>query len=94
MSVPQNTSVEGDNVTFTCHVTGANPPVSEYRFYINNSDTPLNTVKNSNQYTIQGVQRSKHYGEYKCVAHNSVGDGQSYAVVLNINGKSFLEKTK
>ena len=94
ISVAQNTAVEGDSVTFTCDVTDANPPVSYYRFYVNNSRTPLNTVNNSNQYTIQHVQRSKHYGEYKCVAQNDVGDGQSDAVVLNIKGKSFLEKTK
>jgi len=71
-------------VTLTCHVTAANPAVSEYRFYLN--DTVRNT-SNSNSLTIIDVQRSKHYGKYKCVAHNDVGDGQSNAVVLNINGK-------
>ena len=70
-------------------MTDAYPPVSEYRFYFNDSNTTLNTVTDINTFTLTNVQRSQHYGSYKCVAHNDVGDGQSDAVVLNINGKSF-----
>jgi len=78
-------------VTLTCLVTAANPAVSEYRFYLN--DTMRNTSK-SNSLTIIDVQRSKHYGKYKCVAHNDVGDGQSNEVVLNINGKCLSMRAK
>jgi len=74
-------------VTLTCHVTAANPAASEYRFYLNHT---IRNTSNSNKVTIIDVQRSKHYGEYMCVAHNNVGDGQSDAVVLDINGKCLI----
>ena len=78
----------------TCNVTAANPPVSEYRVYLNESNTPAYTLKNSNNTIIKNVQRSQHYGEYKCEAHNAVGNGQSSAVLLNINGESLsFERT-
>ena len=82
-----NTATEGDNITLTCHVTEANPPVSEYRFYFNDSTAALNTITDINQFTLTSVQRSQHYGSYRCVAHNDAGDGQSVAIVLNITGK-------
>jgi len=84
ITLSKSTALQGENVTLTCHVTAANPAVSEYRFYLN--DTVRNTSK-SNSLTIIDVQLSKHYGKYKCVAHNDAGDGQSNAVVLDINGK-------
>ena len=76
------------------HVTDANPQVSAYTFYVNNSNMALNTLTGINKFTLTNVQRSQHYGSYKCVTHNDAGDGQSDAVVLNINGKSFLGDTK
>ena len=83
----QNAAIQGDNVTLTCNVAAANPPLLEYRFYLNDSDKAFNSVTNINQYTIHDVQRSRDYGEYKCVASNSVGNGQSDTVILNIKGK-------
>ena len=77
-----------DKETFTCHVSAANPSVSEYRFYRN--DTVIKTLQYINKYTIHDVQRSQHYGKYNCVAHNDAGDGDSDAVDLNINGKLFV----
>ena len=79
-------------MTVTCHVGAANPLVSEYRFYLNNSNTALNTLTNINQHTIQGVQRTRDYGKYKCVARNAAGEGLSNAVVLDIHGMSVLRK--
>lgn len=78
----------------TCNGTAANPPVSEYRFYLNESSTPVYTLKNTNNITIKNVQRLQHYGEYKCEAHNAVGNGQGCSVVLNINGESLVHETK
>ncbi len=71
-------------MTFTCHVTVAKPQVSQYRFYLNDT-----LIKDSNysQYTINNVTQSQHYGEYKCVAHNDVGDGPEATVTLNVNGE-------
>ena len=86
-SAAQNTAIEGDDVNLTCTVTAANPPLLEYRFYLNDSNKAINSVTNVNQYTIHDVQRSQDYGEYKCVAKNSAGNGQSDTVVLNIKGK-------
>ena len=83
-SAAANTVAQGDSVTFTCHVKAAKPRVPQYRFYLNDS-----LVKDSNdsQYTINNVQRSQHYGEYKCVPHNDVGDGPEASVTLNVNGE-------
>ena len=78
----------------TCNVAAANPPVSEYRVYLNRSSTPVYTSKNTNNVTIKNVQRSQHYGEYKCEAHNAVGNGQSSPVLLNINGESILNESR
>ena len=69
-------------------MSAANPPVSEYRFYRN--DTVLKTLQYINEYTIHDVQRSQHYGKHNCVAHSDAGDGDSDAVDLNINGKLFV----
>ncbi|KAL9964203.1 hypothetical protein ACROYT_G027805 [Oculina patagonica] len=82
-SAAANTVTQGDSVTFTCHVTAAKPQVSRYRFYLN--DTTLVKDSNDSQYAINNVQRSQHYGEYKCVAHNDVGDGPEGSVTLNVN---------
>lgn len=80
-----NTIKQGGSVTFTCGITTAKPQVSRYKFYLN--DTTL--VKNSsdNQYTVNNVQRSQHYGKYKCVPHNDVGDGPEAIVTLNVNSE-------
>lgn len=91
-SAAGNIAVQGQNVTLSCDVTEAKPPVSEYTFYLNNSI--FTTVTNVNTFTIHGVKRSQHSGKYECVAHNDAGDGQSDAVVLNINGKSLLRDEK
>ena len=93
-SVAQNIAIQGQNVTLTCHVGAANPPVSEYRFYLNNSNMALNTLTDINQHTIKGVQRTRDYGKYKCVAKNAAGEEQSNAVALDINGKSFLREDR
>ena len=75
----QNTVTEGDAVTFKCIVMAAVPQVSFYKFYFN---------ENSNsEYTLNNVNRSQHYGEYKCVPHNDVGDGAKAIVRLNIEGR-------
>ena len=93
-SAAQKTAIQGQNVTLTCHVGAANPPVSEYRFYPNNSNTALNTLTDINQHTIKGVQRTRDYGNYRCVAKNAAGEEQSNAVALDINGKSFLREDR
>ena len=80
-----NTVTEGGSVTFTCHVTAAKPQVSRYRFFLN--DTALVKDGNNNQYTINNVQRSQHYGKYKCIPSNDVGDGPEATLVLNVNGE-------
>ena len=84
-SAADNTVTQGRSVTFTCHVTAAKPQVSRYRFHLN--DTTLVKDNNGNQYTINNVQRSQHYGKYKCVPHNDVGDGPEAAVILDVNGE-------
>ncbi|KAL9964806.1 hypothetical protein ACROYT_G028494 [Oculina patagonica] len=84
-SAAANTVTQGDAVTFTCHVTAAKPQVSQYRFYLNDT-TPVKDSKDS-QYTISNVQRSQHYGKYKCVPHNDVDDGPEATVTLNVNGE-------
>ena len=81
--VAANTVTQGDSVTFTCHVTAARPQVSQYRFYL--SETTAVQDSNDSQYTINNVQRSQHYGKYKCVPHNDVGDGPEATVTLNVN---------
>lgn len=84
-SAAGNTVTEGGSVTFTCHVTATKPQVSQYRFYLN--DTTLVKGSSVSQYTINNVQRSKHYGKYKCVPRNDVGDGPEATVKLNVNGE-------
>jgi len=84
-SAAGNTVTQGGSVTFTCHVTAAKPQVSGYRYYLN--DTTLVKDSNDKQYTINNVQRSQHYGKYKCVPRNDVGDGAEATVSLNVNGE-------
>ena len=84
-SAAANTVTQGDSVTFTCHVTAAKPQVSQYRFYLN--ETTLVKDSNDNQCTINNVQRSQHYGKYKCVPRNDAGDGPEAIVTLNVNGE-------
>ena len=79
----QNTINEGETVTFKCKVTAALPKVSIYKFYFNGS---LLTNRSNFEYTLNNVNRSQHYGEYRCVPHNDAGDGAEATVRLNING--------
>ena len=79
----QNTVTEGDTVIFKCLVMAAVPQVSTYKFYF--SGRLLSNSSNS-EYTLNNVNRSQHYGEYKCVPHNDAGDGADAVVTLNING--------
>ena len=80
-----NTITQGDTVTFTCHVTAAKPEVSQNIFSLN--DTTIIKAGYGSQYTINNVQRSLHYGKYKCVPSNNVGDGPEATVTLNVNGE-------
>ena len=84
-SAADNTVTQGDTVTFTCHVTAAKPPVSQYRFSLN--DSTIVKDGNGSQHTIINVQRSQHYGKYKCVPSNDVGDGPEATVTLIVNGE-------
>ena len=59
--------------------------MSRYKFYLNDTDVVKDS--NDNQYTINNVQRSQHYGTYKCEPSNDVGDGPEATVILNVNGK-------
>ena len=86
-SAAHNTAIQGDDVILTCTVAAANPQVSEYKFYLNDSNNAINSGANISLYTIYGVQRARDYGKYKCVAHNTVGDGESNEVFLDIKGK-------
>jgi len=86
-SAADNTVTQGASVAFTCDVTAAKPQVSRYRFYLN--DTTKVKDSNDNQYTINNVQRSQHYGKYKCIPRNDVGDGAEAAVILNVNGELY-----
>ena len=79
----QYTITEGDTVTFKCIVMAAVPQVSIYKFYFNGR---LLSGKSNSEYTLNNVNRSQHYGEYKCVPHNDAGDGAEAIVRLNING--------
>ena len=83
-SVAQNTVTEGDTVTFKCIVMAAVPQVSIHKFYFNGS---LLSENSNNEYTINNVNRSQHYGEYKCVPHNDVGVGAKATVRLHIKGE-------
>ncbi|XP_066024524.1 neural cell adhesion molecule 1-like isoform X8 [Pocillopora verrucosa] len=78
----QNTVTEGDTVTFTCIVMAAVPEVSIYKFYFNGR---LLGGNNNSEYTLNKVNRSQDYGEYKCVPQNDAGDGAEATVRLDIN---------
>jgi len=84
-SAADNTVTQGESVTFTCDATAAQPQVSRYSFSLN--DTTFVKDSNDNQYTINNVQRSQHYGKYQCVPRNDVGDRPEAAVILNVNGE-------
>ena len=80
----QNTVTEGDTVTFKCIVMAAVPQVSIYKFYFNGS---LLSNNRNGEFILNNVNRSQHYGDYKCVPHNDVGDGAKATVRLNIEGE-------
>ena len=88
-SAAGNTVTQGGSVTFTCHVTAAKPQVSRYRFYLN--DTTLVKDSNDRQYTINNVQRSQHYGKYKCVPRNDVGNGPEMVSYITVWYTSTVE---
>ena len=79
----QNTITEGDSVTFNCTVVAAVPQVSIYKFYFRGQ---LLRNTNNSEFTLNNVNRSQHYGEYKCAPHNDAGDGAEATVRLNIDG--------
>ena len=68
----QNTVTEGDTVTFKCKVMAAVPQVSIYKFYFNGG---LFSGNSSREYTLNNVNRSKHYDNYQCAPHNDAGEG-------------------
>ena len=84
-SAADNTITQDDTVTFTCQVTAAKPQVSRYIFSLNDTTIVKDSV--GSQYTINNVQRSQHYGKYKCVPSNDVGDGPEATMILNVNGE-------
>ena len=59
------------------------PLVSIYKFYFNGY---LLSNNSNNEYTLNNVNRSQHYGKYKCVPHNDAGEGAEATVMLNITG--------
>ena len=67
-----------------CIVMAAVPEVSIYKFYFNGR---LLGGNNNSEYTLNKVNRSQHYGEYKCVPQNDAGDGTEATVRLDINGR-------
>ena len=83
-SAVNNTATQGDTVIFTCDVTAARPLVSQYTFFLNDT---LVKASNDSQYTINNVQRSDDFGEYKCLPRNDVGNGTEATVKLNVNGE-------
>ena len=89
-SAASNTAVKGDQVTFTCKVTGANPAVDKYKFYFKNSNTPI-AENSKGTYQINSVKGSDQ-GTYKCVPHNAVRDGEQATVMLTVNDKLSMEQ--
>ena len=79
----QNTVTEGDSVTFNCTVMAAVPLVSIYKLFFKGH---LLSNNSNSEYTLNIVNRSQHYDEYKCVPHNEAGDGAEATVRLNISG--------
>ena len=59
------------------------PQVSIYKFYFNHR---LLRGNSNSEYTLKNINRSQHFGDYKCVPHNNAGDGAEATVRLNING--------
>ena len=86
-SAASNTAVEGDQVTFTCRVTGTKPAVDKYKLYFKN--TPI-AENSKGTYQINSVKRSNQ-GTYKCVPHNAAGDGEEATVTLTVNGKLWIK---
>ncbi|XP_022809523.1 neural cell adhesion molecule 1-like [Stylophora pistillata] len=80
-SIPSNSIIQGGEVTFTCSVAAAKPLVSEYTFFLNDSEI---TASPKGNYTIGNVSRSLHHGIYKCVPRNFVGNGSEDSFVLNV----------
>ncbi|XP_068733616.1 neural cell adhesion molecule 2-like isoform X2 [Montipora capricornis] len=74
---------QGGAVKVTCVVSASNPPVSEYRFFLNGK--LRHTRNNSSEITIENLQRYQDNGNYSCEAQNSVGFAQSDKAFLDIN---------
>ena len=88
-SVARDTAVQGNTVTITCKVSGAEPAVAGYRIYFIDSNTPL-AEPTDGIYIINNVQRAQHLGKYKCVPYNDAGNGPGATVQLIIKGKDMI----
>ncbi|XP_068733652.1 neural cell adhesion molecule 2-like isoform X1 [Montipora capricornis] len=75
--------VQGDTVKITCVVSASNPPVLEYRFFLNGILLVSNS--SSNKITIGDLRRDKDNGNYSCEAQNNVGSARSGEAFLDIN---------
>ncbi|XP_068686488.1 neural cell adhesion molecule 2-like isoform X2 [Montipora foliosa] len=73
---------QGGAVQVTCVVSASNPPVSEYRFFLNGK---LRHTTNNSEITVENLQRYQDNGNYSCEAQNSVGFAQSGQAFLDIN---------
>jgi len=88
------TTVEGQDVGFSCEVKGNPPPTSSViwtkdgqRLNITaNSRLSASSVNNSHNLAITDVHRSDA-GQYRCVANNSVNTSTSSAAKLEVNCK-------
>ena len=54
-SATSDTAVKGEQVTFTCKVTGAKPAVDKYKLYFKNSSTPI-AENSKGTYQINSVK--------------------------------------
>ncbi|KAL3886828.1 hypothetical protein ACJMK2_026793, partial [Sinanodonta woodiana] len=74
-----------EQVTFICF-TYAMPALTDYRWYTKGS----NTVIGRGMYYTLDMSSSTQYGDYECVANNSVGDSQRIGFTLSARGSSGL----
>ena len=86
---PKLKPVNGNNVALTCSSTGV--PAPKYRIYkIIRGTSTLIVDSATGNYTITRISYAD-YGGYnatiRCIPHNSVGDGPSKDLHLDIQGK-------